>query len=306
MPVAPMSKVQGPAQILHLLGSPTSKFYFDLSVMYGRTCAESGDLDRNNFVHKYAVVYLNGKWGFPAKLDQATVMEAEEEALSLGAAMARIETMTPAVDVVVPHMFCLEGMTRYRRLCDMLGIEVLGCSPETCSIGQDKFLTKAVCQVAGVPVPAGELLRKDVHGADLATTARQLLGRQKVLFIVKPSREDNSIGLSLVKTDSLEEVTAALSKGFQYDDQILVEEYIKGRECRVAVLEVEDGEGVRLAVLPKLEYILQDIREQKHKLGTDTSGRLLSGDDNPAEALQKAKEEGERICPAEFSPKVHV
>merc|ERR1719408_1164821 len=305
MPVAPMSKVQGPAQILHLLGSPTSKFYFDLSVMYGRTCAESGDLDRNNFVHKYAVVYPSGKWGFPAKLDEAGVADAQAKALSVGAAMAKIEAMAPAVDVVVPHMFCLEGMTRYRSLCDMLGIEVLGCSPETCNIGQDKFLTKAVCQVAGVPVPAGELLRKDTHGADLAATARQLLGRQKVPFIVKPSREDNSIGLSLVKTDSLEEVTAALSKGFQYDDQILVEEYIKGRECRVAVLEVEDGEGVRLAVLPKLEYILQDIREQKHKLGTDTSGRLLSGDDNPAEAFEKAKQEGERICPAQLPPEVH-
>jgi len=305
MPAATVPKSQGPTHVLHLLGSPTSKFYFDLSVMYGRTCAECGDLDKKNFVHQYAVVYLNGKWGFPAKLDEAAVAEAEAGALNLGAAMEKIEAMKPAVDVVVPHMFCLEGMTRYRSLCDMLGVEVLGCSPETCAIGQDKFLTKAVCQVAGVPCPKGELLRKDVHGVDLAATARGLLERQSAPFIVKPSREDNSIGLSLVKTGSLEEVTAALSKGFQYDEQILVEEYIAGREVRVAVLEVEEGDGVRLAVLPKLEYVLEDIREQKHKLGTDTSGRLLSGDDNPAEAFEKAKQEGERICPAQLPPEVH-
>jgi len=273
--------------------------------MYGRTAAESSELDRKNFVHQYVVVYLNGKWGFPAKLDQSAVMEAEKEALSLGAAMAKIEAMAPAVDVVVPHMFCLEGMTRYRSLCDMLGIEVLGCPPETCSIGQDKFLTKAVCQVAGVPVPAGELLRKDVHGADLPTTARQLLERQKAPFIVKPSREDNSIGLSLVKTNSLEEVIAALSKGFQYDDQILVEEYIKGRECRVAVLEVEDGEDLRLVVLPKIEYFLEDVRSGALKLGTDSSGRLLSGDGNPAEAIESAKRDGDRQCPADFPPAVN-
>jgi len=182
----------------------------------------------------------------------------------------------------------------------MLGIEVLGCSPETCSIGQDKFLTKAVCQVAGVPVPAGELLRKDTHGVDLTVTARQLLGRQKAPFIVKPSREDNSIGLSLVKTGSLEEVIAALSKGFQYDDQILVEEYIAGREVRVAVLEVEDGEDLRLVVLPKIEYFLDDVRSSSRKLGTDSNGRLLSGDGNPAEAIETAKRDGDRKCPAEL------
>merc|ERR1719443_203257 len=220
--------------------------------------------------------------------------------------MAKIESMNPSIDVVAPHMFDLEGMTRYRSLCDMLGVEVLGCSPETCAIGQDKFLTKAVCEVAGVPCPKGELLRKDIHGVDVSMTARQLLERQSAPFIVKPNREDNSIGLTLVKTGSLEAVTAALTKGFQYDDQILVEEFIAGREARVAVLEVEEGDSVRLVVLPKLEYIVADIREQKHKLGTDSSGKLLTGDGNVAEALQKAREEGERICPAQFEPQVHA
>merc|ERR1719379_714715 len=98
----------------------------------------------------------------------------------------------------------------------------------------------------------------------------------------------------------------ALSKGFQYDDQILVEQYIAGREARVAVLEVEEGDGLSLMVLPKLEYVVEDIREQKHKLGTDANGQLLTGDGNVAQALQKAKEEGERICPAQFEPKVHA
>merc|ERR1719487_1124287 len=164
--------------------------------------------------------------GFPSKLDEASVAEAEQTAISTGAGMAKIEAMQPPIDVVAPHMFCLEGMTRYRSLCDMLDIEVLGCSPEACAIGQDKFLTKAVCQVAGVPVPKGELLKKDLHGADVAGTARHLLERQNAPFIVKPAKEDNSIGLSLVRTGSLEEVAAALAKGFQYDDQVLVEEYI--------------------------------------------------------------------------------
>merc|ERR1712187_312853 len=76
---------------------------------------------------------------------------------------------------------------------------------------------------------------------------------------------------------------------------------------RVGVLEVEDGEGnLHLKVLPKLEYILEDIRTMKHKLGTDSNGKLLTSDENPGEAIAKAKEEGERICPAQFDAAVHA
>jgi len=296
----------GAIRVLHLMGSPTSSFYFDLSIMYGRTCAEFEGLDRKSFVHQYAVVYASGRWGFPATLADADVKKAEEEAVGVGAAMARLEAQQPPIDVVLPHMFCLEGMTHYRGLMEILGVEVLGCSAQTCAVGQDKFLTKAVCQAAEVPVPRGELLRKDRHGGDVAATVARLLKSWSAPFIVKPAREDNSIGLSLVRKGTPEEVTAALTKGFQYDDYILVEEYIAGRECRVAVLEMEEGDGLRMEVLPKLEYILEDIREQKHKLGVDTSGKLLTGDANPAEAILKGKEEGERVCPAQFEPEVHA
>ena len=50
------------------------------------------------------MAFSYGKWGFPAELDQAAVMEAEQEASSLGAATAKIEAMAPTVDVVVPHV----------------------------------------------------------------------------------------------------------------------------------------------------------------------------------------------------------
>jgi len=84
-----------------------------------------------------------------------------------------------------------------------------------------------------------------------------------------------------------------------------VEEYIAGRECRVAVLEVEEGDGLKMMILPKVEYILEDIRDQKYKLGLDATGKLLTGDSNLTEAFEKGKEEGDRICPAQFEPGLH-
>jgi D-alanine-D-alanine ligase len=224
----------------------------------------------------------------------------------LGEALAKIEFMEPPIDVVMPHMFDFKGMTRYRALIEMLNIEVLGNPPDVCSIGEDKFLTKAVCQLAGVPVPKAQLLRKETHGADVVATAKQILETRSAPFIVKPAREGNSRGVSLVKKDSVEEVATALSAAFDLHDQILLEEYIAGRECRVAVLEVEEGNDVQLMVLPKIEYVLDDIRDQTKKLGLDSSGQLLTGDGNVDEAIKKGKTQGERICPAQFDPEIHA
>lgn len=274
--------------------------------MYGRTALECAELDRKNFVHQAVVVYTDGRWGFPAKVDEAGIAEARKISISFGAAMAKIQSMKPAVDVIVPHMFCVEGLTRYRTLADLLCIELLGCSAQVCAIAQDKFITKAVCEVAGVPVPKGELLRSDLHGIDVSATAKSLLERQSVPFIVKPASEDNSFGLSLVKTKCLEHAESALAKAFKYDERILVEQYIPGREVRVAVLEVEVGDGLRLEILPKIEYVLKDVRDMKHKYGTDANGKLLSDDNNTAGAFQKAREDSERICPAQLEPEVHM
>jgi len=302
-PAAAMA-ANGPIRVMHLMGSPTSSFYFDLSVMYGRTAVEFEGLDHESFKHEYAIVFCDGCWGFPESLDSTTLENTPR--CSLGTALAQIEARCPAVDVVMPHMFCVEGMTRYRAVCEMLGLEVLGCSAHTCTIANDKFLTKQVCKAAGVPVPNGELLRTNPHYLDVEGTAKDLLARRSPPFIVKPAREDNSIGLSLVKSDSPTELSAALATAFQYDDHVLVEDYIAGRECRVAVLEIEDEEGgVRLEILPKIEYLLDDIRTSKHKLSTDSNGKLLTGDGGVADAIVKAKKEGDRVCPAQFSPEVH-
>jgi len=300
----PLTEANRPIRVLHLIGG-TSTFYFDLSVMYGRTAAEFEGLDSKHFSHEFVVVFPDGRWAFPESMHSKALAKAER--ISMGQALVSIEGMSPPIDVVMPHMFCMEGMTRYRALCEMLGIEVLGCSSDTCSVAIDKFLTKQTCIPAGVPVPAGQLLQKARHGQDLLATARQVLEARSPPFIVKPARDDNSLGLSLVKEATEEAVAEALAKAFERSEGILVEEYIPGRECRVAVLEQpsEDGTGVRLVVLPKIEYILDDIRSTEKKLATD-NGQLLSSDEQPAEALEAAKKDGDRVCPALFEPEVHA
>ncbi|MDE5069364.1 MAG: hypothetical protein O4861_06175 [Trichodesmium sp. St16_bin4-tuft] len=69
-------------------------------------------------------------------------------------------------------------------------------------------------------------------------------------FIVKPNTEDNSLGLTLVWEP--EEIAEALRAGFEHDETLLVEDYIPGRELRVAVVERKG----KLSVLPAIEYLV--------------------------------------------------
>ena len=64
------------------------------------------------------------------------------------------------LDVVLPQMFCLPGMTSYRSLFEVLGVPVVGNTGEVMAIGARKAAAKAMVAAAGVDVPVGEVLRR--------------------------------------------------------------------------------------------------------------------------------------------------
>merc|ERR1719221_1515713 len=186
---------------------------------------------------------------------------------------------------MVPHMFCVEGMTRYRSLFDLLKIPFLGNHEYTVWPSTDKATTKQLLAPAGVQVPKGDLL---VKGEKERPTLVQ------VPFVVKPCNEDNSRGITLVRRE--EDAAAAIEYAFSFDPRVVVDEYIAGREVRAACIEEEDG---TLTVLPKIEYFLEDIRTSAHKLATDKKGKLSTN------AIREAKKDGDRQCPADLSPVLH-
>merc|ERR1719336_3731966 len=103
-------------------------------------------------------------------------------------------------------------------------------------------------EAAGVPVAEGELLVKGVNESPTI----------ELPFIVKPCREGNSEGLSLVTEKS--QIPAALEKAFEFDTQAVVEKFVPlGRELRVACIENEDGS---LRMLPAVEYFIKNVRHK--------------------------------------------
>merc|ERR1719159_964479 len=180
--------------------------------------------------------------------------------MPIAAALAHIECMD--FDVMVPHMFCVEGMTRFRSLFDLLQIPFLGNHEYTVWPSTDKATTKQLLSAAGVQVPRGELLEKGRQERPSSVRAP---------FVVKPCNEDNSRGITLVRRE--EDAAAAIDYAFGFDPRVVVDEYIAGREVRAACIEEADG---TLTVLPKIEYFLTDIRTSAHKLATDQNGKLRS------------------------------
>merc|ERR1719240_364802 len=95
---------------------------------------------------------------FPATLDEIDVAKAAR--LSLPAAIVQIGEIAP--DVMVPHMFCVEGMTRFRSLFDLLEIPFLGSHEYTIWPATDKATTKQLLEANSVSVPKGELCERGV------------------------------------------------------------------------------------------------------------------------------------------------
>src|SRR5689334_11211218 len=101
--------------VLQLVGSAVDEFHADLSRLYAGACIDAlaGD-DRYDM--RVAYVSPDGRWRFPADLDADSLAAATP--MTIAEAIGHLQTS--GVDVVVPQMFCLPGMTAYRALFDVL------------------------------------------------------------------------------------------------------------------------------------------------------------------------------------------
>lgn len=243
-------------RVLHLVGSAVSDFYCNLSRLYGDDCLTSV-ADESLYEFHVAYVTPDRQWRFPADLSRKAIEAAGP--MTVGAAVEHLTELD--IDVVVPQMFCLPGMTYYRGLFDVLDIPYLGNTPDVMALAAHKARAKAVVAAAGVKVPAGELLRKGDRPALQPPT------------VVKPADADNSLGIALVSDRT--QYPEALDAAFAHSDEVLVETYVElGREVRCGVVV----RGDRLICLPLEEYQVdrdrKPIRGYEDKISQRPDGDL--------------------------------
>eukprot|EP01103_Thecamoeba_quadrilineata_P010672 TRINITY_DN2366_c0_g1_i1.p1 TRINITY_DN2366_c0_g1~~TRINITY_DN2366_c0_g1_i1.p1 ORF type:complete len:339 (+),score=12.45 TRINITY_DN2366_c0_g1_i1:82-1098(+) len=222
-------------RLLFLVGSVKNDFYLKISRNHAhKTLTDC--LYLSNYNVKIAYISIDGLWRFPQLLNQKEIDEAKP--LSLPEALQYITTLK--IDVMVPYMFCIPGVTHYRAIFDLLNIPYLGQTPDLMAIIANKAKAKAIVASSGVNVPVGEVLRK----GDIPTL--------RPPTIVKPATEDNSFGISFVR--KIEDYVEALDLAFKYADEVIVESFIEaGREVRCGVIVRND----ELICLPLEEYPLR-------------------------------------------------
>ena len=128
---------------------------------------------------------------------------------------------------------------------DMLNIPYTSCDALTSAISMNKGYTKAI--VADIPdLYVAKSCQFFDDKAENATVIEQSL---KLPYFVKPNNGGSSIGMS--KVNATAELPKALTSAFNEDTQVLVEEFIKGREFTIGVYLGKNG----IQVLPATEII---------------------------------------------------
>ena len=138
-------------------------------------------------------------------------------------------------------------------LFEVAGMPYAGCGVAASAIGMDKALMKALFREAGVAV-ARYLVARSWEMRENSETLRRLIEKDLGYpCFVKPANGGSSVGVTKVR--SREDLGAAFSAAFAYDDKVLVEEEIQGQEVECSVLGNERPEVSQTGeIVPDREF----------------------------------------------------
>lgn len=105
----------------------------------------------------------------------------------------------------------------------------------------DKVITKRMLRDAGISTPACLIINKKESGIK-----EKIMQRFSLPVVIKPASQGSSIGVEIVKEEK--QLDEALANAFKYSRDILVEEFIGGKELTVSMMQ-KDGEVVALPVI---------------------------------------------------------
>lgn len=161
-------------------------------------------------------------------------------------------------------------------LCEMLDLPYVGPGVTASALAMDKLLFKRQMLAAGVPVVDFEAIRRDEFEAD-PKACLERLERLPLPLFVKPSVGGSSVGVKKVDSRQCQETSVRFA--LQFDDVVLVEKGVQGRELECAVL----GYG---------------------KIEASAIGEIVPGNDFYDYADKYLQDTAELIAPAEIPAEV--
>ncbi len=165
-------------------------------------------------------------------------------------------------------------------LLDLAGVRYTGSGHLGSALAMDKHLSKVLFRAADVGT--ADWLMADPPGPGVTPRSRQRFADEVertlgLPVVVKPSKQGSTVGLTVVK--EIGQLEAALDLAFRYDDEVMVEQFVPGRELTVGVLG--DLALPVLEIIPKNEiydyeakYTPGMAEEKVAELGDSARARL--------------------------------
>jgi D-alanine-D-alanine ligase len=167
-----------------------------------------------------------------------------------------------------------------QELLEIVGMPYTGSPVLACMRSMDKVLTKHLLVEEGIPTPEffafSEIAFRELGAADALPAIEERLGFP---LVVKPAAQGSALGIEFAA--SAADVPGALVAAFSYDDRVLLERHVTGRELAVGLLETETG----VEALPIVEA------QPKEEERFDFDARYEIGKTN-------------YVCPADLPPDV--
>lgn len=214
------------------------------------------------------------------KKDSAIITQVIEERKKSGKGFfgPHVLEYCEAADIVFIGLHGSNGEDgKIQGMFDLLGIKYTGTGYLSSAISMSKDLTKKVLVSEGIPMPKGITLRKG-HKIEYVPFP----------CVVKPCCGGSSVGVSIANNE--EEFKVAVEEAFRYEDEILVEEYVKGREFSIAVI---NGRALPIVEIQPLDGFYDYKNKYKPGATKDTCPAEL-----PEELADQMKRWAEKACAA--------
>ena len=165
-------------------------------------------------------------------------------------------------------------------MLDLLGVPYQGSGVLGSALAMDKHLAKSIYRQAGIPTPDWVCL----DDPD-ALEPRAILERLGLPVMVKPSGQGSSVGMA--KVTSQEELEGAVRNAFEWDGQVVIERFVRGRELTGGVLGLKHPDALPIVeIIPGEKYPFFDY-EAKYKKGAT---RELCPAPVPGDITRRAQE----------------
>lgn len=206
------------------------------------------NIDRNRFEVFPIYIDKQGKWYIFIEDGKKRELGAEVENII---EIENIEEYLQKLDVVFPVLHGLYGEDgTIQGLFELLKIPYVGCRVLASSVGMDKVYTKIVFEKAGLNQTPYEYVRKykdtyiyidknfNEKISNLKEIAKKITENLEFPMFVKPSNSGSSVGVK--KAENEKELIENIEYASEFDNKILIEQGIKGREIECAVLGNEE------------------------------------------------------------------